>query len=266
VTLTRGASQGLYNSQQETGFTHFLSPQDTEWADGTTADYGSLSYTDWNTWTKTIHGGPANTVGLNAVVHLITDDIYIDITFLSWSTGGAYSYQRTTAAPANVPPTITITSPPNGASFSSPATVSLQATASVSVGTVTNVEFFAGTQSLGHVTASPFSLAASLPAAGPYALTAVATAAGVSGTSAVVNITVVTPIVVALTPPSAVNGRLAFSYSANPGLRYVVQGSSNLVNWVPIVTNTAAGTLVPFSEALTATPARYYRVGRLPNP
>jgi hypothetical protein len=51
VWLTRGGSQGLYNVAQESGFTHFLSPADTEWADGTTADLGSIeSFTDWNIW------------------------------------------------------------------------------------------------------------------------------------------------------------------------------------------------------------------------
>src|ERR1035438_2835952 len=81
VWITRGGSQGLYNAVTEAGFTHFFSPADTEWADGTTANYGSLSYTDWNTWAKNVHGGPQNTVGVNAVVHLISDDIYLNLTF-----------------------------------------------------------------------------------------------------------------------------------------------------------------------------------------
>src|ERR1022692_1327849 len=76
VWLTRGSTQGLYNAVTETGFTHFFSPADTEWADGTTASYASLSYTNWNYWARNIHGGPPSTVGVNAVVHLITDDIY----------------------------------------------------------------------------------------------------------------------------------------------------------------------------------------------
>ena len=43
VWITRGASQGLFNAAVETGFTHFLSPADTEWADGDLANYASLS-------------------------------------------------------------------------------------------------------------------------------------------------------------------------------------------------------------------------------
>jgi len=77
---------------------------------------------------------------------------------------------------------------------------------------------------------------------------------------------VVAPVAVSLTGPSTGGGLFSFSYSANPGLSYVVQGSSNLVDWVPLVTNIAPSTLVPFSEGLTAQRSRYYRVGRLPNP
>ena len=114
VALTRGGTQGLYNSAQEAGFTHFLSPKDTEWANGTTANYASLSYTDWNTWSKTINGGPPNTVGVNAVVHLKTDDIYLDIKFLSWATGGPYSYERSTpGTPSNNPPTCLLYTSPS---------------------------------------------------------------------------------------------------------------------------------------------------------
>lgn len=193
VWITRGGSQGLYNAKTESSFTHFLSPADTEWADGTTASYSTLAYTDWNTWAKNIHGGPPNTVGLNAVVHLISEDIYIDITFTSWSVGGAYSYQRSTPTPANVPPSISITNPINGASFFSPANVAIQASASDSDGSVTNVQFFDGATSLGNDNTSPYSVAASL-AAGSHALTAIATDnLGLASTSSVVNITVNVP-------------------------------------------------------------------------
>jgi glucose/arabinose dehydrogenase len=190
VWLTRGGSQGLYNAKTESFFTHFFSPADTEWADGTTANYASLSYTDWNTWAKNIHGGPPNTVGVNAVVHLKTDDIYIDITFTSWSIGSAYSYQRATPLAANNPPTVTITSPTNGASFTSPANVPITANANDSDGSVTNVAFFDGGTFLGGTNNPPYTVTASL-ATGAHALTAVATDnLGLSTTSTVVNVTV----------------------------------------------------------------------------
>jgi hypothetical protein len=97
--ITRGSSQGLYNASDEASFAHFLSPQGTQWADGSIANYASLSYTDWNTWVKGVHGGPETTLGVQAVVHDTLDDIYFSITFNSWTSGGAgggFSYTRST--------------------------------------------------------------------------------------------------------------------------------------------------------------------------
>src|SRR5205823_5594899 len=104
VWLTRGAIQGLYNAKSESGFTHFFSPAGTEWANGSLADYASLTYHDWNTWAKTVNGGPPGTVGLNAVVHLIADDIYLSIKFNSWDSGGGFSYSRSTPGTILPPP------------------------------------------------------------------------------------------------------------------------------------------------------------------
>ena len=99
VWLTRGGSQGLYNIAREAFFSHSVSPADTEWASGTTANYASLKYTDWETWARSV-GNPPATPGVNAVLHLKTDDIYLDIKFLSWSeravNGGGFSYERST--------------------------------------------------------------------------------------------------------------------------------------------------------------------------
>ncbi|MCX6905598.1 MAG: Ig-like domain-containing protein, partial [Verrucomicrobia bacterium] len=191
VALTRGSSQGLYNSQQEAGFTHGLSPIDTEWANGTLANYATLSYTDWNSWAKGVNPSPPSTVGVDAVLHLKTDDIYISIKFVSWvAASGAYSYERSTPTPANLPPSVTITNPLSGASFFAPATVTIQAAASDPDGTVANVAFFDGVTSLGSVTTSPYNLTVSL-VVGSHTLTAVATDnLGLSTTSAGVSVTV----------------------------------------------------------------------------
>src|ERR1043166_774424 len=50
VWITRGTSQGLFNANTESRFTHFLSPAGTEWANGSLENYATLSYTDWNYW------------------------------------------------------------------------------------------------------------------------------------------------------------------------------------------------------------------------
>lgn len=205
VGLTRGTSQGLYNATTEAFFTHFLSPQNTEWANGATADYSTLSYTDWNTWAKTINLGPPNTVGVNAVLHLISDDIYIDIKFLAWPVGGGFAYQRSTPPGGNVPPTVAITSPTNTQSFTAPAIVTIVVNASDANGSVTNVQFFDGVSLLGATNNAPYTLTTSF-ATGGHALTAVATDnLGLAATSSVVNITVsvgnIPPSVTITNPP-----------------------------------------------------------------
>ena len=102
VALTRDTTKGLYNAVTESGYTHNFSPADTEWAYGELADYATLSYTDWEDWNG---GDPPGMVGNDAVVHLISDDVYLSIRFTSWPTGhqdppGGLSYVRSTALPS----------------------------------------------------------------------------------------------------------------------------------------------------------------------
>ena len=165
-----------------------------------------------------------------------------------------------------LPPTVSITNPADGAVFAAPASVSLGADATVNGGTVTNVEFFANGASQGAVAVAPFTLIYGPLAAGLYALTAVATASGISATSAVVNVSVVNPVPVNLSGAMVNGGQFIFSYTADAGLTYVVQTSSNLVNWVSLVTNVAPGSPVLFTNALNPPGPGFYRVGRLPNP
>jgi chitinase len=96
-----------------------------------------------------------------------------------------------TPPPGNTPPTVSITAPTANASFTAPASITLQATASDADGTVAKVEFFNGATSLGSVTAAPYSITWSNVAAGTYSLTAIATDnSGAVTTSAAVSITV----------------------------------------------------------------------------
>ncbi len=102
---------------------------------------------------------------------------------------------------ANVPPAppqVGITSPTNGASFTPPAAFDLEASASDFDGTVAKVEFYQGNSKAGEAGAEPFHLVVSNLQAGNYRFRAVATDdSGATGTSAPVNITVVSPPFVA---------------------------------------------------------------------
>ncbi|WP_264531539.1 Ig-like domain-containing protein [Flavobacterium sp. N502540] len=74
--------------------------------------------------------------------------------------------------PSNI--TVALTSPVNNTTFSSPATINLNATASVSSGTISKVEFYNGTTLLGTSLSSPYSYSWNVVASGNYDLTAVA--------------------------------------------------------------------------------------------
>lgn len=92
--------------------------------------------------------------------------------------------------PPNQPPVAFVSSPVDGATFVSPASVTIQAIAADNDGTVAQVEFFDGSTSLGIVTTTPYTMAVTLyPGAHPLA--AVATDnAGAATTSSVVTVTV----------------------------------------------------------------------------
>jgi len=170
-------------------------------------------------------------------------------------------------AAANTAPSVTITNPVNGAVFAAQANVTVQATASDTDGNVTIVQLFANGTLVAADTAAPYSIVASNLAVGSYALRAVAMDnGGMSSTSSVVNISVVTPVSVALSPPLITNGMFQFNFTANAGLRYVIENSSNLPNWTAITTNTASSDNANFQETFDVNSLRFYRVGRLPNP
>lgn len=110
VWLTRDVLRGIFNINQES-FYDSLSPADTEWATdlmlenaGETiaaTNWADLTFTNW----ITAYGGtgstqlPARLIGRDAVVHLITDDVYLDLQFTDWTAagGGGFSYDRAVA-------------------------------------------------------------------------------------------------------------------------------------------------------------------------
>ncbi len=108
VSLTRKhEGAGLFNILREsdagtTNLAGTLAPTDTEWAYGTTENYASLTYQNLPALRARNFENIAD--GRNMVLHLITDDIYIDIKFLSWTNGdvgsatdyGGFSYERST--------------------------------------------------------------------------------------------------------------------------------------------------------------------------
>ena len=145
----------------------------------------------------------------------------------------------TPAGVSNLPPAVSIVNPTNGAVFAAPADISLIAKAGDPDGTVTNVEFFAGTNDLGRgspvvldppgangVTGLVYFFNWQNVPADVYSLTAVATDNdGLSTTSTAVNITVLAtnlpPVVRITSPPNGAVFRAPvnipiFAYAADP--------------------------------------------------
>jgi len=96
VWITRKDIQSLFNIAQEDGYDHLNdSPAGTLWADTTTAAADPASYTNFVAMNG---GGPQSLIGDTVSLYLPQDELYFDVTFLSFSggnTGGGFSYSRT---------------------------------------------------------------------------------------------------------------------------------------------------------------------------
>jgi len=204
----------------------------------------------------------------------------ITVTNASWNgtlaTGGSasiganFSYTGTNTAPAAFTlngntcngtggggmPTVSITSPANGAMFTAPASIPITASASESGGSISKVEFFNGATLLGTATSSPYTFTwASVPA-GTYSLTAEAfDASGTTATSSAVSVTVnpaATPAVVASPTSLSVTqgsaGTFGVSLSRAPSSNVTVTVSRTSGN---------TGLSVSSGGTLTFTPANF---------
>lgn len=140
--------------------------------------------------------------------------------------GSVVGYDNIGVVVPNTPLAVAITSPVNGATVASNFTIN--ATATVSPGSVTNVSFYDGAALLGSDGSSPFSFHVSGASSGAHALRAVAQdSSGNSVTSSVVNITV-------SNAPPLVGWQLVWSDEFN--------GSSvDAVNWTFEVGNGSGG-------------------------
>lgn len=134
------------------------------------------------------------------------------------------------AGSGNQSPVVSITSPSNGATFTSPASITINANASDSDGSVAKVEFFNGSTKLGEDTSAPYAFSWTNVSAGTYTLTAKATDnAGASATSAAVSVTV-NPTQDVCSTPTALTATNITSSSAT--LTWSAQtGASNYLLW-----------------------------------
>ncbi|MBL7766736.1 MAG: T9SS type A sorting domain-containing protein [Chitinophagaceae bacterium] len=103
--LTRGTSV-IYNAicQTVNGSVGciYAGPCNTEWAYGSLANYSTLTYDEL----YNVNGCfPNSMIGNPLVLHLINENIYLQVTFNSWQSGGGgnFSYTRSTNLQAPLP-------------------------------------------------------------------------------------------------------------------------------------------------------------------
>lgn len=116
VWITRANNQGIFNIAQEdayqgNGDDNFgPSPVGTEWAFGSISDgIENLSFMRWIDATVIAgnngFASPPDLVDSTMVLHLIFDDIYIDIKFVLWGGNleqGSFAYERSSESPLSV--------------------------------------------------------------------------------------------------------------------------------------------------------------------
>jgi hypothetical protein len=155
------------------------------------------------------------------------------------------------APPTNLPPAITSLLATNAATPGQNLNFSVSATGS---GPLTYQWLFNGSNIVS-ATNSILSLnSVTLIQAGTYFV--VVTNNFGSATSAPVNLTISLAVAV-LTPVVPVNGQFALSIIGQPGYQYVVQASTNLVNWISIATNISPFNFVDADTSRFA--QRFYR-------
>jgi subtilisin family serine protease len=141
----------------------------------------------WQTWQTISRTG----IPLAAGSHVLR--VVMDTKGTSGYTGNL-NYLRWTAPGINAPPSVQMTSPADGATYTAGATVALSASASDLEGSVTQVAFYAGSSLLGTDATSPFTLSWNSVPVGNYSVTAVATdEGGATTTSGAVIVHVVVP-------------------------------------------------------------------------
>ncbi len=168
-------------------------------------------------------------------------------------------YRRGTFTTPFTPPAVSLTSPTANDSFSSPANITLTASAFSQNATVTRVEFYSGSKILGTIASSPYSRAWNNVASGNYRIYArVYDSTGASATSAPIDFTV--------HPPGASAsfvrvGKVGFEFSLRvpqTGL-YRLEYSSNLVNWTTLGTFQSVSNLDFLDTSATNRPSSFYR-------
>src|SRR5260221_3838149 len=167
-----------------------------------------------------------------------------------------------TVSNTNVAPVVSISSPTSNANFATGSTVTINASATDSGGTIAKVEFFQGTTKLGEDLAGPFTFAWANVPAGTYSLTAKATDnLSAVTTSAAIAATVSNPNVapvISLTSPASNAGFTTGSTVAINANATDSDGTIAKVEFFQGTTKLGEDVSGPFTFAWASVPAGSY--------
>jgi uncharacterized protein (DUF1800 family) len=163
----------------------------------------------------------------------------------------------TCSGSTNVPPTVSITAPANGSSFTTGSNINITANAGdTAPGTVASVQFFDGSTSLGTDPTAPYAATLTNATAGTHTLTALATDnQGATTTSSAVTINVANnapPTVSITTPVTGTNFPVGANITINANASDTAPGTVAMVQFLD--GNTLIGTAdttAPYSAVLT---------------
>lgn len=189
---------------------------------------------------QSLDGTRWTSIGTDAIP--MADTVYVGIATTSHNAAAATdavvdNFKVTPLGSAsNQPPLVALTAPANGTSITAGGNLAVTAAASDGDGTISRVDFFAGTTLLGSDTTQPYGVTWTGIPAGTYSLTAVATDNdGARVTSATVGVTVTAT----MSPPTAIAFHASVDH-ATLVTRYdlrIYAGGANPSTATPIATS-----------------------------
>jgi Bacterial Ig domain len=191
---------------------------------------------------------------------------------------GSYTYLDeygnvgTVNVTANIPPTVTITSPTNQMTFTSPATIDFSADGEdTDADGLYSVQLWLGSKMLTEVLTAPFITTLTNLAPGSYVLTAIAYDNVDAAATNQIKITVISgggsnPLPITVAVPRLAAGNFQFDVSGlTVGKTNMVEtiADPSLGNWAAVVTNVATTATMTFATPTTNSTA-FFRVVQLP--
>jgi Bacterial Ig domain/Protein of unknown function (DUF642) len=164
-----------------------------------------------------------------------------------------------------VAPLIALTSPVNNAAFATPGVISIAASVTSNANVINGVNFYYnGTNLIGQVASAPYSYVWTNPAAASYSVLARVVYNNSSlASSAAANITVTNlpaPVLKAMLQGNQV---FTLQFQGVKNVNYVVETSTNLINWTLVYTNSvtdAGADLFIYTNAAAQDAVRFYRI------